>query len=112
MFYVGQKVVLVGWRQGGVDSWKSVHPDARYPNVGDVYTIREIAPCADGIVLLLQEIDNSHLGHALEPGFRQEFFRPAVQPKADIAVFTEILRKATKPALSPALTSNHRGSEQ
>lgn len=89
MFRVGQKVVLVGWEAGPVSAWQSM--GAHYPNVGDVYTVRAIKPWKDSAVLLLTEVDNSHLGYELEPGFRQEFFRPAVEPKADISIFTEML---------------------
>jgi hypothetical protein len=95
-FRVGQKVVLVGWVQAGFDSWRAAYPDARYPNVGDVYTVREIAPWKDSAILLLQEIDNRHLGLDQEPGIRQEFYRPAVEPKADISVFTVMLTGGKK----------------
>lgn len=93
-FHVGQKVVLVGWAAANVAAWQET--GARYPNVGDVYTVRAIAPWKDSAVLLLGEIDNSHLGFAIEPGFRQEFFRPVVERKADVSIFTEILRKVTR----------------
>lgn len=92
-FHVGQKVVLVGWIQSGVNSWKTALPEARYPNVGDVYTVRAIKPWKKTAVLLLEEIDNSHLGFGLEPGFRKEFFRPAVEPKADASVLTVTPRR-------------------
>lgn len=85
-FQVGQKVVLVGWRQAGVNTWHAAHPDARYPNVGDVYTVRAIKPWEDTAVLLLQEIDNTHLGYKPEPGFRQHFFRPVMERKAGASI--------------------------
>lgn len=74
MFHVGQKVVLVGWKNDYVGAWKAI--GARYPNVGDVYTIRDIRPWKDSAVILLEEIDNSHLPYNLEPGIQQDFFRP------------------------------------
>jgi len=86
-FYVGQRVVLVGWAAGAVAKWQAT--GAKYPNVGDVYTVRAIKPWKDCAVLLLAEIDNSHLGHRLEPGFRQTFFRPVVEPKSDVSIHRE-----------------------
>jgi hypothetical protein len=88
-FHVGQKVVLVGWVETPVSEWKAI--GAFYPNVGDVYTVRAINPWKECAVLLLNEIDNSHLGYKLEPGFRQEFFRPIVERKTSIEIFTSML---------------------
>lgn len=92
MFRVGMKVILIGWIQSGVDTWKAGHPSAQYPNVGDVYTVRAIRPWKDTAVLLLGEVDNSHLGYMLEPGFRQSFFRPVIERKTDTSVFTAMLK--------------------
>lgn len=88
-FYVGQKVVLVGWNDMPAKEWQAI--GAVYPSVGDVYTVRAILPWRDSAVLLLAEIDNSHLGYRPEPGFRQEFFRPVVERKTDISIFERIL---------------------
>lgn len=79
-FHVGQRVVLVGWNSDAVASWQDV--GGRYPNVGDVYTVRAVKPWAESAVLLLEEIDNSHTGFDPEPGFRQDYFRPVIKRKA------------------------------
>lgn len=102
IFHVGQKVVMVGWLQKFVSKWQAA--GGVYPNVGDVYTVRAVKPWEDSAVLLLAEIDNSHLGFDPEPGFRQDFFRPAVERKTDIGFAKAILKKASRtvPALSPA----------
>lgn len=88
-FRVGQKVVLVGWAQDAVSSWRAI--GACYPDVGDVYTVRAVKPWKKSAILLLSEIDNSHLRYALEPGFRQEFFRPIVERKTDLSIFQKML---------------------
>jgi len=74
MFHVGQRVVLVGWRNEHVPAWRAI--GAKYPNVGDVYTIRAINPWEDTALILLEEIDNSHLPYKPEPGIEQRHFRP------------------------------------
>jgi hypothetical protein len=100
MFHVGQKVVLIGWREAAVNQWKAAYQSVNYPNVGDVYTVRAVKPYKDSAVLLLKELDNSHIDDwGLEPGFRQDFFRPAVEPKADISIFTAMLKKDRQPVL-------------
>ena len=91
-FRVGQRVVLVGWIQEPTAAWIGI--GARYPDVGDVYTVRAIEPWKDSAVLLLEEINNSHLGFDLEPGFRQEFFRPVVERKTSAEIFTAMLNPA------------------
>ncbi len=88
MFRVGQRVVLVGWESVPVSQWSAI--GARYPNVGDVYTIRAIKPWKDTAVLLLEEIDNSHLKYNPEPGFRQTFFRPLMERKTSIHCQEEV----------------------
>jgi hypothetical protein len=77
---------------------------ARMTCVGGVYTIRAVRLSQDldtkgEPACLLAEIFNSFNPFSgKEPGFLQSRFRPAVERKTDITVFTEILRKATKPA--------------
>lgn len=91
-FRVGQKVVCV---------------EAGWPNLteGKVYTISNICPVCSGYEPSCNEgfsfIDQ--LGAPHKDGTRcnawpTRIFRPIVERKTDISVFTEILRKATKPA--------------
>lgn len=88
-FRIGQKVVLVGWEPVAARQWAA--SGANFPNVGDVYTVRAIMPWKKSAVLLLAEISNAHLGYKLEPGFRQEFFRPIVERKAELSIFMVML---------------------
>ena len=88
MFTVGQRVVLVGWVPTYVDRWIAI--GARYPNVGDVYTIRAIKPFLDTAVLLLEEIDNSHLPYMPEPGIEQKYFRPVVERKTKASATADV----------------------
>jgi hypothetical protein len=99
-FRVGQKVVCVSTdafnsNEGAVGSWLRVdavytvsalgaHP--RYPDLPCVYLceVNRTAP------------------------FAASRFRPVVERKTDISIFTEILRKASKPARGPAVTSPQR----
>lgn len=110
MFRVGQKVVLVGWtNDGAVEEWSAL--GANYPKVGEVYTVRAIKPWCDSAVLLLEEINNSHLGYNPEPGFRQSFFRPVVSRPTSIAVFEEILRTASTRLPSDMATAEPRSAD-
>lgn len=87
MFYVGQRVVLVGWKPLHVGEWLGI--GAIYPDVGEVYTVRKIMPWRDTAVLLLAEVNNEHIAPlcgGLEPGICQEFFRPVIENKTRISV--------------------------
>jgi len=97
MLRIRQRVVLVGWPyERLIAGWRNI--GALYPSVGEVYTIRAIKPWKASPVLLLCEIDNSHLGFPLEPGFRQEFFRPIVERKTNISALKALLVPANKQA--------------
>lgn len=104
-FRVGQNVVCI--KASTISGWGGKQ-DAE---VGRVYTIRccyidEIGTPG----LLLEEIKNPvKWSVALEFGFVASRFRPVVDRKTDISFAHEILRKATKPARSPAV-SLHQGN--
>lgn len=113
-FRVGQKVVRIG------DGSFRANPKAAAagysaPVIGDVVTIRAINAWRDKTILTFEEHDNRHLlkvgCYPFEPGFCSTAFRPIVERKTDISVFTEILRKATKPARTPAMSLHQRGTE-
>lgn len=98
MFRVGQKVVcIIHWPE------KDRRPDAIYAEKDCVYTVRGFCPGTDGQTrLYLQEIRNepmyaSALGTSIEFGFKAKYFRPIVSRPTSIAVFEEILRKASAP---------------
>lgn len=98
MFRVGQKVVCVSAGTNG-------HPMDIRPRVGCVYTIRGIefdrpAPIHP-VGLWLEEIKNplrSYAGYSefSETSFSALRFRPVIERKTDISVFTEILRKVSR----------------
>ncbi len=91
-FRVGQKVVCVR----GPGSY----PGCRWPVKGIVYTVRQINDWPSGTIILLDEINNSHLmnelGNTIEPGFGARFFRPVTEPKNDVEAFVTELISATK----------------
>lgn len=109
-FRVGQKVVCIGtdgtpnvdWEEW-VSYWKIARPSR-----GSVYTVRDIRAGADRQHIRLVEIINPTAEFSdappQEPWFWASAFRPIVERKTDITVFTEILRKATKPV--PALAQS------
>jgi hypothetical protein len=104
-FRVGQKVVCVVAFDDMARSWGFSGPAK-----GSVYTIREFDDRGDAPALRLVEIVNPPCKHRnisepIEPGFAVTGFRPVVERKTDISIFTEILRKASKPARGPAVTS-------
>lgn len=112
-FRVGQKVVCV--------DDKPFHENRGVPEIksGVVYTIRWVgeAPYAPdrifGPVVRLQEVMRGPNGHPEwnDYPFSARRFRPIVERKTDISFAHEILRKATKPARTPALSQHQRGTE-
>lgn len=65
-----------------------------YPEVGEVVTIKTINEWTYGTLVTLYEHDNSHLVGKygrVEPGFGIEHFRPLVERKTDISIFTKML---------------------
>lgn len=107
-WHVGMKVVCIAKRPSYAEA------DAVYPEIGQVYTIRELrddTPLGGkGVVVLLVELDNTHFigrssprGHAyVEPGFTPKGFRPVLTRKTDISIFTALLTKAPTPEKEPA----------
>lgn len=88
-FYVGQKVVCVddagfGWIQ---------RKHGQLPIKGRIYTIRSFTP-KGGVRLVGLSNDKFYdekYGHGIEPGFDPNRFRPVVERKTNISIFTEIL---------------------
>lgn len=111
-FQVGQKVVCISDASGAMHKY----PDSKWPKKDRIYTIATINDWPWGTLLTFEEIDNRHyIGRVvngihctMEPGFGAKHFRPIVERKTDITVFTDILRKATKPARSPAMSLHQR----
>jgi hypothetical protein len=98
-FRVGQKVVCVDAR------------DCRAKELvkGNIYVVRDAGPepfISGKYWVLLEGVFNEYdprFGGEL--GYRSSRFRPVVERKTDISIFTEILRKASKPARAPMVTS-------
>lgn len=84
-FRVGQKVVCVD------ASGQEV-----FIEKGAIYTIISISPC--GVYIRVAD-GGGHYKHR---------FRPIVERKTDISFAHEILRKATKPTRSPAVSLHDR----
>lgn len=102
-FYVGQKVVCIGYPVSSVERWKRIHPDAAFPSLGQVYTIRAINSWPDATLLRFVEVDNRHLesSYKIEPGFNsREFRRPSTRWGEVKAAIQAI---ATEPEASPAV---------
>src|SRR5437879_2428663 len=102
-FRVGQKVVCI------VDAAAHIqrhYPGSNFPQKGGIYTISTIGADSKGALLTFCELSNSHLiGKTLhdfyismEPGFGAEHFRPIVERKTDISIFTKMLTGKRKPA--------------
>lgn len=90
-FRIGQKVVCV------YDGWNRPSRGEIFPKVGNVYTIRDIIAGRfnpQNTYLRLVEIVNPVIQYDLdraEAQFNVEAFRPAVERKTDISIFTKIL---------------------
>lgn len=85
-FHVGQKVVCVD------DTNMRLEPQERGPVYGEVYTVRGFYDC-DGI--WLSEIKNDPVVHTdgfTESAFYIWRFRPLIERKTDISIFTEMLK--------------------
>ena len=89
MFYVGQKVVCVE------DFSFVARFSLSHPNKNCIYTIRDFENRGDYPALRLCEVINPVRkcigGIVCEPAFACESFRPVVERKTDINIFTEIL---------------------
>jgi hypothetical protein len=94
MFYVGQKVVCVNAKPRS-PNW----PGTKRVVEGAVYTIRAVyfekRQNATGV--LLSEIVNEFAPSiGCEPGFLASRFRPVVERKTDISIFTDMLTPKTE----------------
>ena len=95
-FRIGQKVVCVD------DEWDKNHrlvlsiPGMRFPKRGHIYTVREFfVDPTGGVSLRLVELVNVVVQYAegtFEPGWGCRRFRPVVDRKTDISIFTDLLK--------------------
>lgn len=95
-FRVGQKVVRVGSPKGTSEHlWIKEGYKFSYPEIGEVVTIKTINDWPRGAILTFCEHDNSHMVGTvskIEPGFGAEHFRPIVERKTSIEIFTRMLK--------------------
>jgi hypothetical protein len=91
-FRIGQKVVCVDddWQEAGHEP---PHPSEVDPVLGGIYTIRGIEGHADSLYFVLQEIVNPPRGSGNETWFEAVAFRPVVELKTDISIFTRMLKE-------------------
>jgi hypothetical protein len=91
MFSVGQKVVCVKIGRG---AYWAAHNKLTDANLGGLYTIRDIFTGMDGrAALRFDEIHNRMHANGQEFGFWAHRFRPIVERKTDISIFTSMLHK-------------------
>ena len=96
-FRIGQRVCCIARfnrRSLGIDG-----VGVTLPEVGKVYTVRGFSPLRSGI--MLEEIVNPCLPSLLgpqEPAFVVSCFRPLVDRKFDLSVFTRLLDTERAPA--------------
>ncbi len=89
MFRVGQKVVCVD-----SDSELGIWVDDDAPIVGHIYTVRRTFYIPAGPCLDLEEISRGPLAryaHGDNCGYGAHRFRPVVERKTDISIFTKML---------------------
>jgi hypothetical protein len=99
-FYIGQRVVCVGGRATSRSpafwkAWREQHKII-IPQRGIVYTIRDTRMAKDGTQRArLMEIINPAVPFTdapdQEPWFQSASFRPVVERKTDISIFTRML---------------------
>jgi hypothetical protein len=92
MFEIGHRVVCVK---------DNPEPDEPAPflAIGTIYTVSGFEDWEGEIMLLLAEMAIHNVPHWSQ-GYAQECFRPVVENKTDISVFTAILKPEKTPALA------------
>jgi hypothetical protein len=101
-FHVGQKVVCVDASPTGKYLPRGVtcsNDDMHGLKLGRVYTVRYVGDFRDLPVCCLDEIIRPvEPLTGKESGYAQARFRPVVERKTDISVFTEMLKRWKVPA--------------
>lgn len=110
-FYVGQKVVCIGFPRRDFKEWLFglFHP-SKYPEPvkGKVYTVaNQYISWTGNLCLELFEIDAPEEEHWCA-GFLAVGFRPAIERKTDIGVLTALLNKSPTRIKEPALALDMR----
>ena len=85
-FYVGQKVICVDAINNCVEDFPLIH--------NAIYTVRGFYNNSYGYpTLLLEEIGARNSG-CIDDGYKAIRFRPLIEKKTDISIFTEMLNVA------------------
>ena len=85
-FRIGQKVACVSEFEARDEPW---------PQLGRIYTVEALTMGATEAGLRLVEVPT------INPyGWKRSRFRPAVDRKTDISIFTNMLKKAVKTAIA------------
>lgn len=93
IFHVNQRVICID--AGPSDSWRKWLADA--PVVGQVYTVASLSHLAGwGAALVLVEIKNQRV---FNYAYAARRFRPAVERKTDISIFTSMLHPSPQKVL-------------
>lgn len=96
MYFVGQRVVYVGCRCSLLHWIKRFLFPYESPKKGAIYTVSNIVTDDDDEQVALELVEFPSPACApWHAGFWVRGFRPAVEKKTDISVFTEILNYAT-----------------
>ena len=95
-FYVGQKVVCFSVNPS---PYPCHHIEVSKLQINKIYTIREIIKFSDRYSLRLVEIVNEprYFTNGFgEASYKIVRFKPLIEKKTDISIFTEILNNSTK----------------
>lgn len=100
-FRIGQKVVCVDDSGGNYSPWPiSIDSTVDGLTKNRVYHIRRVGKYRGAKVVWLAEINRGRCSNhprAGEVGFARERFRPLIERKTDISIFTEILHNTKSP---------------
>lgn len=86
-FHVGQRVVCVK------DTWTSpmTYLVPHLPRKGSIYHVRDKLPHGGLYIRLVEIVNPIPPVFCMEPGFHIRFFRPVIERKTDIEIFTKML---------------------
>lgn len=92
-FHVGQKVVCVD--ASDMDTYFS---DVSCPVEGGIYTVRNFRETGESAIRLVEIVNPKHpwMDGFNECGFRPSRFRPIVERKTDISIFTSMLNPSKR----------------
>lgn len=92
MFHPNQKVICIN--NGPMKNNRGLVPPAPQLSEGTIYTVKSVSPGGKAILLVEEVAFDDYRG------FNSSRFRPIVEKKTDISIFTEMLKtmKENQPA--------------